>query len=265
MQRNPDESCLVRPFCRRKDGHKRELNNNSLIIKTKTTMEENMNLTAERSLEIITEQIERSRRSVSKDTGQSLFVSGLCMMGMAVIVAIVNIIAGNNGFLPIGHLLWMILPLIIWLIMRRLNKNHHQAPVDIVSSLVGKTWWTFAVFTLGFFFLGNIWNFIMSRLCSPQEYMMNDIHISTYVILLMAMAVSIMGHILKKQWLVWFGIIGGLLIAVGDRADIIAWLLGYLYTFKTVGLWCFIKPCPTIFLFAFFGLTLPGWILKREK
>ena len=72
-----------------------------LIIKTKTTMEENMNLTAERSLEIITEQIERSRRAVSKDTGQSLFVSGLCTMGMAVIVAIVNIIAGNNGFMPI--------------------------------------------------------------------------------------------------------------------------------------------------------------------
>ena len=236
-----------------------------LIIKTKTTMEENMNLTAERSLEIITEQIERSRRAVSKDTGQSLFVSGLCTMGMAVIVAIVNIIAGNNGFMPIGHLLWIILPLIIWLIMRRLNKDHAHAPVDIVSSLVGKTWWTFAVFTLGFFFLGNIWNFIMSRLCTPSEYVMNNIHISTYVILLMAMAVSIMGHILKKKWLVWFGIIGGLLIAIGDRADIIAWFLGRLCTFKTVGLWFYIKSCPTIFLFALVGLTLPGWILKREK
>ena len=106
-----------------------------------------MNLTAERSLEIITEQIERSRRAVSKDTGQSLFVSGLCTMGMAVIVTFVNIIAGNNGFMAIGHLLWIILPLIIWLIMRHLNKNHTQPPVDLVGSLMGKTWWTFAVFS----------------------------------------------------------------------------------------------------------------------
>ena len=42
-----------------------------------------MNMTAERSLEIITEQIAQSRKAVSKDVGQSLYVSGLCTMGMA--------------------------------------------------------------------------------------------------------------------------------------------------------------------------------------
>ena len=41
-------------------------------------MEETMNLTAERSLEIITEQIERSRKSVSEDVGMTLLISGLC-------------------------------------------------------------------------------------------------------------------------------------------------------------------------------------------
>ena len=35
-------------------------------------MEENSNMTAERSLEIITKQIEQSRKSVSKDVGMSL-------------------------------------------------------------------------------------------------------------------------------------------------------------------------------------------------
>ena len=51
--------------------------NTSRTFKTKATMEENNNLTAERSLEIITEQIERSRRIVAKDTGELLFISGL--------------------------------------------------------------------------------------------------------------------------------------------------------------------------------------------
>ena len=43
-------------------------------------MEENSNMTAERSLEIITKQIEQSRRVVSKTTGQSLYISGICIM-----------------------------------------------------------------------------------------------------------------------------------------------------------------------------------------
>ena len=45
-------------------------------------MEENMNLTAERSLEIITKQIAQSRKDVSKDVGLSLYIAGLCTMGM---------------------------------------------------------------------------------------------------------------------------------------------------------------------------------------
>ena len=45
-------------------------------------MEEKNNMTAERSLEIITEQIERSRQMVAKKTGHSLYIAGICMMGI---------------------------------------------------------------------------------------------------------------------------------------------------------------------------------------
>ena len=44
-------------------------------------MEETKNMTAERSLQIITEQIAQSRKAVSKDVGRSLYVLGLCGMG----------------------------------------------------------------------------------------------------------------------------------------------------------------------------------------
>ena len=39
-------------------------------------MEENINMTAERSLEIITKQIESSRKAVAQDVGMSLFIAG---------------------------------------------------------------------------------------------------------------------------------------------------------------------------------------------
>ena len=160
MQRKPVMRRAVRPCCRRDDGARV----NKKIIKNpqnKKTMEENSNMTAERSLEIITEQIAQSRKTVSKDVGQSLCVSGLCTMGMAVVVTVINIVAGNNGFTPFGHWLWMLLPIIIWLFMRNMHKGDAHAPVNFVGALVGKTWWTFAVVGLSYFLLGNLFNFII--------------------------------------------------------------------------------------------------------
>ena len=73
-------------------------------------MEENSNMTAERSLEIITKQIEQNRRAVSKTLGQSLYISGLCIMATSVLVAIINFLAMSSGMVGIGHLLWFLLP-----------------------------------------------------------------------------------------------------------------------------------------------------------
>ena len=61
-------------------------------------MEENNNMTAERSLEIITEQIERSRKEVTRDTGLTLYVSGLCVMGVALFIGICAYFTNNPLF-----------------------------------------------------------------------------------------------------------------------------------------------------------------------
>ena len=51
-------------------------------------MEEKTNMSAERSLEIITQQIEQSRKVVSKDVGNCLSVVGMLTMAMAILVSI---------------------------------------------------------------------------------------------------------------------------------------------------------------------------------
>ncbi len=219
-----------------------------------------MNMTAERSLEIITEQIVQSRKAVSKDVGQSLYVSGLCTMGMAVVVSLINYFS----FSPLGHFLWLVLPLIIWWVLRN-NKERVNAPVSLVSTLVSKTWWTFAVFAISYAVLANIWNFIMGRMYTPDEYVRMHMPITTIVILLMAMAVSITGHILKSRWLVWFGIIAGLLVVINSPIGIGTIILCRLYSSQVVSMWSFIDPCPIVFLFALIGLMLPGLMLKKQK
>ena len=230
-------------------------------------MEENSNLTAERSLEIITEQIERSRQAVSKTTGESLYVSGLCTAGMAVVVAVVNMITMNTfGAAGLGHLLWLVLPVVIWLASRRFNKERAKAPVSLVGSMVAKTWTTFAVFVLGFFVIAIIWGFLGARLMPPSEFKIIHIRVAPVIVLLMGMAVTITGHILHQRWLVRFGIIAGLLCFVWEHFYMGEWLLLHLLPLTPHESAAYIAsmPCLTIFVFALVGLLLPGMMLKKQ-
>jgi hypothetical protein len=226
-------------------------------------MEENANLTAERSLEIITEQIERSRNVVAKDTGQSLYLSGLATMGTAVMVALVNGLSAT----PLGHLLWLVLPIIIWWIMHIRDKKQVQAPVSLVGTLVERTWWSFGGIVIGFYLFALVWNFIVMRLydnlATATQAMVT---ITPVIILLMGMAVAVTGHILKRRWLVSFGIIGGLLVAFCEYSGVIGAIIVYsVASVKAIIVLNLITPCLSIFLFSLIGLVIPGWMLKRQN
>jgi hypothetical protein len=217
-------------------------------------MEEKSNMTAERSLEIITEQIAQSRKMVSKGVGTSLYVSGICTVVMAVVIGIINCIVGNGS----GHFLWFLLPLIIWFAEKKNSSERPSMPSNFVSSLVGKTWWTFAIFVLGFFLFSILYNLVISH-DGPEVYI--RLHINP---LLMGMAITITGHILKQRWLVWCGIIGG----IGGFAwesfyctqTLLAWSGLPIDKYHMVQL---IAPSVLIVLFSFVGLILPGYKIKK--
>ncbi len=216
-----------------------------------------MELTAERSLEIITEQIEKSRQAVSKDTGQWLFVSGLTTMLMSVIVASVNLLTR----MPIAHLLWFAFPLIIWLVMKYINRNRVLVPESFVGTLVRKTWYTILTFALVYSVVAVVWNRYMVVYESPDVYLCAGLHITPTVVTLLAVAVSITGLILKKRSLVWFGLLSFMIL----RCGFFSLILGRLLSPTEFGKLSLIRPCDYIFLFALVGLTLPGWMLIRRK
>ena len=224
---------------------------------TQETMEENMELTAERSLEIITEQIEKSRQAVSKDTGQWLFFSGLTTMIMAVIVVSVNVLT----FTPLAHLLWFAFPIVIWLVMKYINRNRVPAPVSIVGTLVMKTWYTILTFALVYSVIAVVWNRTLLVYEGPDVYLHAGMHITPTVVTLLAVAVSITGQILKKRSLVWFGLLSFIILRLG----LFSLILGRLLSPTEFAKLSLIRPCEYIFLFALVGLTLPGWMLIRKK
>lgn len=219
-------------------------------------MEENTGLTAERSLEIIAEQLEKSRRAVSKDTGQWLFVSGLTTMIMAVIVASVNYLTWTL----LAHLLWFALPAIIGLVMRRGGRRRVPVPESFVGTLVRKTWYTILAFALVYGVVATIWNQVVCRFESPEVSSRIAMHIVPTLLTLLAVAVSMTGLILKKRALVWFGLLSFVIFRFG-----IFWILcARLLPFNVLGRLSLVRPCELIFLFALVGLMLPGWMLKKE-
>ena len=244
-------------------------------------MEEKSNMTAERSLEIISEQIAQARHAASQVTGQALYISGLCTMGMAVVVAIVNFIILTTGItrelgimgdylLALVHLLWLTLPIIIKLALRGTYKKNH-APVSLVGTLVRNTWWTFAVFAIAYFVIAFLWNITVSRIAQETNATLaSSMPISFVIILLMGMSIAITGHILKHKWLTWFGIIGGLLAIVCKQSGIVirflfSCLSGLGYNpLALAGYLFYSEYCLAVFLLALFGLMLPGLMLKKQ-
>ena len=219
-------------------------------------MEENMELTAERSLEIITEQLEKSRRAVSKDTGEWLFVTGLIAMIMSVIVASANLLSWT----PLFHLLWFALPVVIWLVMKRINRNSVPVPESFVGTLVRKTWYTILAFSLVYVVIATVWNIVLQHYESPEVFLYAGMHITPIIITLLAVAVSMTGLILKKSALVWFGLLSFVILRFG----LFSVMISHLLPPDVLGRLSLVRPCELIFLFALVGLMLPGWMLKRE-
>ena len=230
-------------------------------------MEENSNMTAERSLEIITEQIDKNRRAVSKTLGQSLYISGLCIMATSVLVAIINFLSQSAGLVGIGHLLWFLLPVAIWWLSRKYIKERTHTPTSLVGSLVAKTWQTFGIFAIGFFLIAIVCTAILIPQMTVAEYSVVQIRVAPIIVLLMGMAIAMSGQILNQRWLVWFGVVAGLLCFVLEHFEVGASLLTKCVAIEPYEATVFMStlPCITIFIFALVGLLLPGMMLKNQS
>jgi hypothetical protein len=227
-------------------------------------MEEKNNLTAERSLEIITEQIERSRQMVAKNTGQSLYIAGLCIMGMALLIGICILLTGNTAF----YLLYILSPVVIYGVDRYVKRNKPTIPDSIVSHMVDKTWQTFGIFAVLFFVFVVLYDLLMSHTESPEVYARLVVHPFRIILLLFGMAITINGYILKSRWMVICGIIGGIGGFAWESFYVSQTLVGWLGSYTNsnyCGIVFGLIPGFIIASFAFIGLTLPGMMLKRQK
>ncbi len=172
-------------------------------------MEKN-NMTAKRSLEIIRDSIERSQRTITKNSSCSLIWWGLCVIVFALLIAY---LWKNHGG-PVWNALWAVMWVFGYVGERFMGKRKDPVPSTFVSKTISQVWGALGIF------IGSIGIIIGLIGCGllPLTFTVSDNHITgnlyinltSIISLCFGMASTITGFILKNRIIQVCGFIAGL-------------------------------------------------------
>ena len=165
-------------------------------------MENNNELTAERSLEIIKRQIEQSRKDTEKNSGTSLIVWGTMVFITALLVWYLWSTTGQGAW----GFLWFAMAFIGWMLMIWQGKKEKRThlPKTIITQMMSNVWLAFGIFASSF----PILMFVVAPLLFGKFAL--GYGITSIIVLLLGMSTTITGLLLKNGWITAGGIVGGL-------------------------------------------------------
>ena len=169
-------------------------------------MEENMNMTAERSLEIIRESIERSQRTITNNSALPMVWWGVCIIIFSLLIAYL----WKNYGGPVWNLLWAAMWLVGYVGNRIIDKKQETIPTTFVSKTIGYVWGTFGIFCGGMgLLLGLIGCGILPwKLIMPNLFVMGCI--TSIISLCFGMGTTITGRIIRSGIIQICGFLAGL-------------------------------------------------------
>ncbi len=169
-------------------------------------MEENSNLTAERSLEIIRESIERSQRTITRNSALPMIWWGVCVVIFSFIIAYL----WNNHGGPAWNALWAVMWLVGYVGNWMIDKKNETVPTTFVGKSISYVWTTFGIFCGGigfmFCFIGN--GILPLELIMPKVYAFGCI--TSVISLCFGMGTTITGLIIRNRIIQVCGLIAGL-------------------------------------------------------
>ena len=152
-------------------------------------METENKLTPERSLALINETLESSRRAVLADSGKFFLLWGAVLFVFSLAVWLAWSRTGN----PVWNLLWLGMPAVGYPAAAALARKS-VVPQSFITRLLGAVWGVFAFFA-----------FSVSGLAS-----VSPIPLTMVIILLLGLAESVSGVILKSWPVIVAGAVAGL-------------------------------------------------------
>ncbi len=165
----------------------------------------NSNMTAERSLEIISKAIEQSRNQMSGRIAKPLILWGVLVVITALTVGHLWQHCGS----PIWNLLWLPMTVVGFILNRILDNRQKTHVTGIVPTLLGHVWLTFCFFAIGTFAA-----IVIAFNIVPPSHL--TLPMTGIFAILMGMATAISGFILKIRLLTFCGIFAGILCLILD-------------------------------------------------
>ena len=169
-------------------------------------MEEKNNMTAERSLEIIRESIERSQRTINKNSALPLIWWGVCVVFFSLFIA--HLWKNHGG--PVWNMLWAVLWLIGYAGNWIIEKRRENIPNTFVGKVIGHVWTTFGVFCCG---VGMLLGFIGCGML-PVELVMPNVYIfgciTSVISLCFGMGTTITGLVMSNRIIQVCGLVAGI-------------------------------------------------------
>lgn len=150
------------------------------------------NLSAENSLRIIAETIERSRRTITKNSGKPLILWGVLVALFSLIIWGLWTKTGS----PAWNFLWFAMSAIGFVCMKTLFRNREKVPETEVSRMLGKIWMWFGIFATGFFAL--VWVAWGIRSLTGVEGTLS-VDLTLIILLMMGLGGTLSGAVLGNK------------------------------------------------------------------
>ncbi len=155
-------------------------------------MEQNKEMTAQQSLQIISETFDKSRKDILRGSANYFIMWGVLLTLFSFTIYLLWHISGKANW----NFLWFVMPLIGYPLAILLGKGNTSLPQNEVSKMLGNTWSVFGVFAMS---LSVIAIFLV------------PMHVTLIIVIIMGTAECLSGVLLKS----WPIIISGFLLGVG--------------------------------------------------
>ena len=199
------------------------------------------NFSAENSLRLITETIERSRRTMAKNSGKPMILWGSLVAVTSVVIWLLWTKTGS----PMWNFLWFAMSVIGTIFSRLISRNQEQVPASEISRILGKVWMWFGIFATGFFALVLLVALLRSALGMSGII---QIDMTMLILMMMGLCGAISGSVLKLKPITVSSVVATVLsviflLMIPDGSPL------QILTFLIMGV---------------FALIVPGVILQRK-
>ena len=155
-------------------------------------MEQNKEMTAQQSLQLISESINRSRKGILRNSAKYFMLWGALLTVTSLVVYLLWHITGK----PQWNFLWFAMPAIGYPLAALMGKYDEALPQNEVSKMLSSVWRVFGAFAIT---LSAIAVFLV------------PMHVTLIIVIILGLAECMSGVLLKN----WPIIIGGFLLGVG--------------------------------------------------